>query len=296
MDPTKIPLPPHSPPTSSVSFSSHSSVSHSGESATNGNIRSALDTLLQFSSTTEDDLSDDSSHVGRSKDEDKTRNVRAEAKTNRKVRIGYCATYEYSPYSPFQIEDLEISNRSLLAINASLEATKHRQAKEIRELKRKLRESRLILPPRAYRAVKSSTDPKDEETDDEEEDEAAVVEAEEEIASKGDELYQRVKALLDGLLHDGKRALEVKPADFAEQKSSGAKVLSAEEVRDWEGPEGEGDMSMRIDPDVSIMTNDDDEDEDDLESEDEVAELALPNSDSAPSSPSPGPHILVTPS
>ena len=55
-----------------------------------------------------------------------------------------------------QIADLEITNRSLLSINSTLEATKHRQAKEIRELRRKLRESRLVLPPSAFKAVKSS--------------------------------------------------------------------------------------------------------------------------------------------
>jgi len=55
--------------------------------------------------------------------------------------------------------DLEITNRSLLAINASLEKTKARQAQEIRELRRKLRETRLMLPPLTYRAVKSSLDP-----------------------------------------------------------------------------------------------------------------------------------------
>ncbi len=96
VDPATIPLPPISPPTSAISFSSRSSASRSshpdsGDSATspNGapnasNLRSALDTLMQFS-TTEDDFSDDSSH-GRGTDvEDETRKVRADAKTNRKV-------------------------------------------------------------------------------------------------------------------------------------------------------------------------------------------------------------------
>ncbi len=69
-----------------------------------------------------------------------------------------------------QIADLEITNRSLLAINTTLEQTKHRQAKELRELRRKLRESRLILPPRAFRAVKSSLDHDDTADEDDDDD------------------------------------------------------------------------------------------------------------------------------
>ncbi|KAG9011978.1 hypothetical protein FRB90_006884 [Tulasnella sp. 427] len=70
--------------------------------------------------------------------EDGMQDIQAEARTNRKI------------------EDLEITNRSLLAINTMLEATKARQAKEIRELKRKLRETRLTLPPKTYAALRSS--------------------------------------------------------------------------------------------------------------------------------------------
>lgn len=123
---------------------------------------------------------------------------------------------------------MEITNRSLLAINASLEGTKHRQAKEIRELKRKLRESRLILPPPAFRAVKSSL----QEDDDEEEEEE---EEEEEIDGKDDEMFTRVKGMIEGLLDSCKRALKSKPEDFNTGSKGGAKVLSAEEVRSWRG-------------------------------------------------------------
>ncbi|KAF9041816.1 hypothetical protein BDZ89DRAFT_1060177 [Hymenopellis radicata] len=271
VDPATIPLPPISPPTSALSFSSRSSASRSshpdsGDSAPslNGapnpsNLRSALDTLVQFS-TAEDDFSDDSSQ-GRGTDvDDVTRKVRADAKTNRKI------------------EDLEITNRSLLAINATLEATKHRQAKEIRDLKRKLRESRLILPPRAYRA----DDTEDEDDDDENE---ADQEGDEESMTKGDECYHRVKALLDGLVKTGKRALETQPKDFVEQGKTGAKVLSAEEVRDWEAPDEDPDASMRIDDEPPPRTANGDDDG--FDSEDEVAAMALPDS------PSP-PPILVT--
>lgn len=52
-----------------------------------------------------------------------------------------------------KIADLEITNKSLLAINTMLEADKHRLSKEIRDLRRRLREQRLSMPPQAYRAL-----------------------------------------------------------------------------------------------------------------------------------------------
>lgn len=122
---------------------------------------------------------------------------------------------------------MEITNRSLLAINASLETAKHRQAKEIRELRRKLRESRLILPPRTYRAVKLSANHDD--SADEEDEEVGASEEE----GTGDEVYNRIRILLEGLLETGRRALESKPKDFQEGGKGGTKVLSAEEVRSW---------------------------------------------------------------
>jgi hypothetical protein len=124
---------------------------------------------------------------------------------------------------------LEITNQSLLAINTSLETTKHRQAKEIRELRRKLRESRLILPPRAFQAVKSELDHDDtaSEDDEDEDDENGVQDGTE------DEVYKRVRITIDGLIQTGKRALESRPEDFLEGGKGGAKVLHADEVRIW---------------------------------------------------------------
>jgi len=132
-----------------------------------------------------------------------------------------------------QIEDLEITNRSLLAINATLEATKHKQAKEIRELRRKLRESRLMLPPRDFRAIKSSLGPEDI-ADDEDIDDEDGDDGDEEDTGKHDETYRRVKGILEGLLETGRRALRAEPRDF-EKQGGGVKVLSAEEVRFWRG-------------------------------------------------------------
>jgi hypothetical protein len=135
-----------------------------------------------------------------------------------------------------KIEDLEITNRSLLAINATLEATKHRQANEIRVLRRKLRESRLVLPPPAFRAIKSSLGPEDvadDEDPDEDNDEDSSGDG-----SEHDATFTRVKGILEGLLESGRRALRAEPGDF-ERQGGGVKVLSAEEVRSWRGDVGD---------------------------------------------------------
>lgn len=147
-------------------------------------------------------------------------------------------------YPVSQIEDLEITNRSLLAINATLEATKHKQAKEIRELRRKLRESRLMLPPSAFRAIKSSLGPEDIADDEDIGDED---EEEEEDPDEHDETYHRVKGILEGLLEAGRRALRAEPRD-CEKQGSGVKVLSAEEVRFWRGDMGDDKSSIHSAP------------------------------------------------
>ena len=175
-----------------------------------------------------------------------------------------------------QIEDLEITNRSLLVINSSLEATKHRQAKEIRDLRRKLRESRLILPPRAYRVVKSSLE-SDDMGDDEDEDEDEDDESTEESFAKQDEMYCRVKGLIDALLGSGRKALATTPDDLREGGKGGTKVLSAEEVRTWR----DGDVESEDEPGrpgrpltplrVAVPGGDNDE----LQSEDEVEAIVL---------------------
>ncbi|KAI0307948.1 hypothetical protein B0F90DRAFT_95886 [Multifurca ochricompacta] len=150
--------------------------------------------------------------------------ARAEAKSNRKI------------------EDLEITNRSLLAINATLEASKHKQANEIRELRRKLRESRLVLPPRAFRAIKSSLGPEDVADDEDIEDDDNENDNDED-GDEHDEIYGRVKHILEDLLEMGRRALRAEPGDFGKQGSS-VKVLSAEEVRSWRGDMGDDVSSM----------------------------------------------------
>lgn len=127
----------------------------------------------------------------------------------------------------------------MLTINSQLEANKHKQAKEIRELRRKLRESQLALPPRVYRELKASNDVEegDRDDDDPEEqeevgDEEARMKAEAIELGKDDELFERVRLIIDGLLEDGKSALALKVEDVAPPKGA-AKVLHEVEARTW---------------------------------------------------------------
>ncbi|KAG6813219.1 hypothetical protein H0H92_013106 [Tricholoma furcatifolium] len=253
VDPVTVPLPTtHSPPASTLSFSSRSSLSRSNDSPTatsdSDALRATLDNLLRVPSpdpTTTDDESELS--------------VKAEAKSNRKIA------------------DLEITNRSLLAINASLESAKNKQAKEIRDLRRKLRESRLILPPRAYRAVQE-TDPTDPDPDDDDDDASS----DDEDDGPEDETYLRVRAILDTLLESGRRALETNPADFA--SAAPTKVLNPDEVRSWRD----------ADPDDPSELPPADADESfDFDSEDEVQMTLTASSVRASITPSPPPTRIL---
>ena len=150
-----------------------------------------------------------------------------------------------------------------MVINASLEAAKHRQAKEIRDLRRKLRESRLILPPKAYRLVTLGQDGGDTSFDAENEDEDEDDDADEigtlDVDKINDEGFKRCLNLLDTLLEDGKRALTAKPEDFEVAPRSATKVLHAEELRSEADPD-ERDRHDD-DADTSIMSIDHDSEE-----------------------------------
>ncbi|EJD03815.1 uncharacterized protein FOMMEDRAFT_167132 [Fomitiporia mediterranea MF3/22] len=245
-DPASVP--PLSPPTSNVSFSSLSSVSRSsGSSAynttapgsrsngigtskepTNHNARNGLNAPGKSRSTSLDinDADLDRIQPGDSPQIDtdgagEECATRAEAKSHRKIA------------------DLEITNKSLLAINSQLEANKHKQAKEIRELRLKLRESQLALPPRAYRELKAAgaVEELDKEEDEPEEqevdgDEDVRTTAEAIRLGKDDELFDRVRIIIDGLLTSGRQALAVKVEDLAPPKGA-AKVLHEVEARTW---------------------------------------------------------------
>ncbi|KAG6865779.1 hypothetical protein C0991_011976 [Blastosporella zonata] len=227
VDPAFVPLPAtHSPPTSALSSRSSASLSRSNVSAESSvstrtddqNLRSTLDNLLRYTDSHEDDSAHDL-EVDTDDDSQLSQlNVKAEAKSNRKIA------------------DLEITNRSLLAINASLESAKHKQAKEIRDLRRKLRESRLILPPHTFRAVKDKDATPSSSDDDSS--------SSEEDQDEKDQVYGRIKAILETLLKTGQRALDSQPKDFAEGGKGGAKVLSPDELRSYAAAQGDLDMDI----------------------------------------------------
>ncbi|KAI0322997.1 hypothetical protein OF83DRAFT_3789 [Amylostereum chailletii] len=239
-----LPLPPpQSPPTSTLSFSSHSS--RSSSQVTGGTSDVSSSTAPTFHSYLNGAKPPDVDHVPRNAfdaivdlfDPSSRRSSAASTVQNTlstlSVPKSEGSQIRQEAKSNRKIEDLEITNRSLLAINSSLEATRHKQAKEIRELRRKLRESRLILPPRAYRAVKSSLKP-EEVADDEDQDDEEEEEEEGDVPdafTAHDETYKRVRGLLDGLLESARKALASTPEDFRD--TAVAKVLSAEEVRSW---------------------------------------------------------------
>lgn len=185
------------------------------------------------------------------------RRMRAEAKSIRKV-MAPCRLLAddcSDSFRTLQIEDLEITNRSLMAINASLEAAKHRQAKEIRDLRRKLRESRLILPPKAYRLVTCDTSPDadvDGDDDDDEENYDAGDIGTLDVEKIKDEGFKRCLTLVETLLDDGRRALAAKSEDFTITSNSATKVLHAEELRSEADPEER--ERNDDDADTSVMT------------------------------------------
>jgi hypothetical protein len=101
-----------------------------------------------------------------------------------------------------------------------------------------------MLPPPAFRAIKSSLGPEDV-ADDEDTDEDGDKDDKDDDDDGGgdgnehhDATFSRVKGILEDLLEGGRRALRAEPSDF-ERQGSGVKVLSAEEVRSWRGDVGD---------------------------------------------------------
>ncbi|EJU02895.1 hypothetical protein DACRYDRAFT_21841 [Dacryopinax primogenitus] len=134
---------------------------------------------------------------------------RAEARTNRKIA------------------DLEIQTASLQQLTASLERERHKQSLEIRELRRKLRESRLSLPPRTFQALKTTW----------EADGLDLESEEEEDHDKADPVWERVKGLVDDMLNVGGRAVEEGQEFIKKRDKSGGgvvRVLTAGELEEME--------------------------------------------------------------
>ena len=146
-----------------------------------------------------------------------------------------------------------------MAINTQLEAEKLRQSREIRELKRRLRESRLILPPGAYKALQeqrkrtaatavsasgsreylNASPTYDIDDDDDDSDDNAE--------QPPDPVYGRVTALIDRLITRAQEAVQSTTEDLSHGTgtgSSGTKVLSPDEVQMHYARQEPGDTTM----------------------------------------------------
>jgi len=115
------------------------------------------------------------------------------------------------------------------------------------------------------------------------------------VEGNGDDMYKRIKLMVDSLLQTGRKALEAQVKDFPEGGKGGAKVLSPEELRDWHGSNEHDTQDVDVDErrpnnllheaELSFDVSE--------TSEDEVeAIIILPNT-SPQQSPTP-PPILIT--
>ncbi|KAM0754448.1 hypothetical protein T439DRAFT_321484 [Meredithblackwellia eburnea MCA 4105] len=106
-----------------------------------------------------------------------------------------------------RILDLEIRNASLLAVNTHLEVLKLRQTKEIRDLRRKLRESRALMPISAQ-VLDEGLDSGSENDDSNDEDgEEPTWEA----LLKNDDKFAAVANLVEALVRRAKDAVAYEP-------------------------------------------------------------------------------------
>lgn len=183
-------------------------------------------------------------------------------------------TSEYANLSPSEaaeaaeakkdrkILDLEITNKSLLAINASLEVTKVKQTAEIRDLRRRIREGRMSLAPGPLGSALGLAPAQGGE-----EEEGEWFEDAEEGAEEDPELeaaHVRCKALIDRMVANARAAILSKyeppkegnkvlhPAEIAqleeerrakrlaEREAKGAGIDITSDARDRVGSEGPG--------------------------------------------------------
>ncbi|GAA5829371.1 hypothetical protein JCM11251_005024 [Rhodosporidiobolus azoricus] len=154
-----------------------------------------------------------------------------------------------------KIADLEITNSSLLQINASLERLKLKHTSEIRELRRRLRESVGGAGLAALRAQAAALDEgESSDTDDEfhnadggDSDEDAEPEPTWQELLDGDEHFSAVATTLESLVRRAKTALDYVPAAH-----EGGRVLSTVEQEDRQAEVEMVDREVMTDPPVSL--------------------------------------------
>jgi hypothetical protein len=113
-----------------------------------------------------------------------------------------------------------------------------------------------------------------------EEDSGEDSELEDVTGGQGDEIYKRVKLMIDGLLVSGREALEKKTSDFVDN----AKVLTAEEVHSWThgDDDNDGNSDLESHGDVSFASTTNSHDGDASDEEDDDDDDFFPNSRGPP--------------
>lgn len=153
--------------------------------------------------------------------------------------------------------DLEITNKSLLAINSALEVTKLKQAREIRELKRRLRDGRGLPAAAASRNSAASVVLSDEDdlTESDDDDDDLLVKEDPELEAA----HQRCKLLVDSMVEQARKAIL---AEYDEPENTGGKVLHPAELEEMQreleedGNNTEADTTVATDLLESSMTFD----------------------------------------
>ncbi|EPQ26956.1 uncharacterized protein PFL1_05591 [Pseudozyma flocculosa PF-1] len=165
--------------------------------------------------------------------------------------------------------DLEITNKSLMAINAALEATKLKQAREIRELKRRLREGRgaTMGPDEIAAQLASSLSDDDDEgdyfedADDDGEEDAELEAAHQRCKTLIDSMVSRARqAILSKYVHEdaglGGKVLHPLELEQMRREAEGERADEQDEEADLEGEgEGVGDVTDQTYGDVSAMSS-----------------------------------------
>jgi hypothetical protein len=138
--------------------------------------------------------------------------------------------------SPFYVFLFTILTKptSRLTVNTMLEATKLRQSREIKELRRKLREPR-HMPARPLYTNSETLSPttSDLSLPNHNRSNSSHSSYEEEEAEP-DPAYERIMRLVDGLLSQAHRAIERTVDDCMPVSTNTVKVLSAVEVQQYE--------------------------------------------------------------
>ncbi|KAG0152462.1 hypothetical protein CROQUDRAFT_145620 [Cronartium quercuum f. sp. fusiforme G11] len=144
-----------------------------------------------------------------------------------------------------KILDLEISNASLLAINARLERTKLKQANEIRELRQKMRERSMGH----HASTPVTLDDGSSAAEESETEEGEKIES----LMKVDQRFAEAIGILEGLIGRAKQALVSVPGDLGSKKVLNRIEFRADGDDDEDDEEEEEDLEANVD--ISITSS-----------------------------------------